>query len=316
MVQTTTATSEVGDYFFIVKAAAVKTSSRGDRYLDMTLANAKEELPAKLWDYKENMYDWLAPGMIVKVRGNEELWNEKKQFRVQRIRRVGPDDHLNMRQIVPCAPYDGEDMFLQIREMIDRFQDEELKKLVGYLFNRRHEKLLICPAAVRLHHAICGGLLFHTMTVARLCESVCKIYPFVKRDLLLSGAILHDLSKMDELCVEETGIASGYTVKGELLGHLVMGAMEVEKAALELGISQEKVTLVQHMLISHHGLPEYGCAVRPAFLEAELLSMLDNMDAEVNQIVTAIETVEPGGFSAKLWSLDQRKFYNPSEGIS
>ena len=313
MVQTTTATSEVNDYFFVVKSANVKTSSRGDRYLDMVLANAKEEIPAKLWDYKENTYEWLTSGMIVKVRGNEELWNDKKQFRVQRIRRVGPEDRLNMREIVPCAPYDGEDMFQKLYEKIESFQDEDLRKLTQAMFNREHEKLILCPAAVRLHHAMCGGLLYHTMTVAELCEGVCKVYPFVNRDLLLTGAILHDLSKMDELCVEETGIASGYTVRGELIGHLVMGAIEVEKVALELNISEEKRTLVQHMLISHHGIPEYGCAVRPAFLEAELLSMLDNMDAEVNQITAATETVEEGGFSAKLWARDQRKFYRPHQ---
>lgn len=313
MVQTTTATSEVGDYFFVVKSSTVKTSSRGDRYLDMVLANAKEEIPAKLWDYKENTYDWLSSGMIVKVRGNEELWNEKKQFRVQRIRRVGPEDRLDMREIVPCAPYEGEDMFRKLYEKIESFQDSDLRKLTQALFNRSHEKLILCPAAVRLHHAMCGGLLYHTLTVAELCEGICKVYPFVNRELLLTGAILHDLSKMDELCVEETGIASGYTVRGELIGHLVMGAIEVEKAAIELGIPEEKRTLVQHMLISHHGIPEYGCAVRPAFLEAELLSMLDNMDAEVNQIVAATETVEEGGFSAKLWSMDQRKFYRPHQ---
>lgn len=310
MVQTTTATSEVKDFFYIVKSAAVKTSARGDKYLDLVFANAKEEIPAKLWDYKENSYDWLGSGMIVKVRGNEELWNDKKQFRVQRIRRVSPEDRLDMREIVPCAPYDGEEMFAQIHAVIDSFTNDDLRRIVGLLFNREHEKLILCPAAVKLHHAICGGLLYHTLTVVKLCEAVCSVYPFIRRDLLISGAILHDLSKMDELCVEETGIASGYTVRGELLGHLVMGAIEIEKAAEELGIDDETKTLLQHMVISHHGLPEYGCAVRPAFLEAELLSMLDNMDAEVNQIVTATDTVEKGGFSAKLWSLDQRKFYS------
>ena len=309
MAQTTTPMAPVSDHYYIVKSCARKTSVKGDTYLDMTFQNAVEELPAKLWDYKPEAHDWINAGMIVKVRGNEELWNDKKQFRIQRIRRVGPDDRLDLRQLVPCAPYEGEDMFLMLLDTVDSITDEPMRRLVSLLVNRRQEKLILAPAAVRLHHAVAGGLLYHTLSVARLADSVCTVYPFVRRDLLVSGAILHDLSKVDELLVEETGLASGYSVRGELLGHLVMGAMELEKAADELDTPAETRLLLQHMLISHHGLPEYGAAVRPMVLEAELLSMLDNLDATVNQISTATATVEPGGFSAKLWALDQRKFY-------
>ena len=316
MVQTTTPVAPVSDHYFIVKVCAKKTTAKGDTYLDMTFMNAREELPAKLWDYKEGVHDWLAAGMIVKVRGNEELWNEKKQFRIQRIRRVGPEDQLDMRELVPCAPYDGAEMFAKLLAVCDTILDEPLRDLVRLLVNRKHEQLILCPAAVRLHHAVCGGLLYHTLSILQLAEGVCKVYPFVRRDLLLSGVILHDLAKIDELEVDETGIASGYTVRGELLGHLVMGAMAVEKAADELNTPAETRMLLEHMLISHHGLPEYGAAVRPMVLEAELLSALDNLDATVNQITTALGTVEPGGFSNKLWALDQRKFYrSPSSTL-
>lgn len=309
MAQTTTPMAPVSDHYYIVKACAKKTSAKGDLYLDLTFQNASEELPAKLWDYKPEAHDWINAGMIVKVRGNEELWNDKKQFRIQRIRRVGPEDRLDLRQLVPCAPYDGEEMFARLQDTVASITDEPMRALVSLLVNRRHEQLILAPAAVRLHHAVCGGLLYHTLSIVKLANGVCAVYPFVRRDLLISGAVLHDLAKMEELIIEETGLASGYSVRGELLGHLVMGAMDIEKAADELDTPAETRMLLQHMLISHHGLPEYGAAVRPMVLEAELLSMLDNMDATVNQITAATSTVEPGGFSTKQWALDQRKFY-------
>ena len=314
MVQVTTPTAPVADSFFIVKACSKKISSKGDAYLDLVFADARGEIPAKLWDYKETVHDWIAAGMIVKVRGNEERWNDKKQYRIQRIRRVGPEDRVDLHQLVPCAPYEGADMFSRLLDIIDAFTDPDLKALTARMVADRRERILTCPAAVRLHHAVCGGLLYHTLSILHLAEGVCRVYPFVRRDLLYSGAILHDLAKIDELVVDKTGIASGYSARGELLGHLVMGAIALDHAADELGTPEETRTLLQHMLISHHGTPEFGAAVRPMVLEAELLSMLDNMDATVNQITNAIQTVEPGGFSAKLWSLDQRKFYRPIAG--
>lgn len=311
MVQTTTPTSPVIDCYYIVKTAAKKISAKGDAYLDMIFMNADGEIPAKLWDYKEGAHDWITGGIIVKVRGNEELWNDKKQFRIQRIRRVAEDDQVDMRALVPCAPFDGAAMLEQVQALVASFSDEPLRELVGRILSNNRVRLLICPAAVKLHHAICGGLLYHVLSVARLAEGVCGVYPFINRDLLLAGAILHDIAKLDELRVEDTGIAGGYTTQGELLGHLVMGAMIVRDAAKELGTPEETALLLEHMLISHHGIPEYGCAVRPMLLEAEILSMLDNLDATVNQITTSLDSVEPGGFGQKLWSLDQRKFYRP-----
>lgn len=313
MAQMTTPTAPVADSFFVVKACSKKTSARGDTYLDLIFGDAQGEIPAKLWDYKESVHDWIAPGMIVKVRGNEELWNDKRQYRIQRIRRVGPEDQVDFHALVPCAPESGNAMLTQVLAVIDSFTDPDLKALANKLVNDRRTQLLTYPAAVRVHHAVSGGLLYHTLSIVRLAEGVCAVYPFVRRDLLLCGAILHDIAKIEEFVVDETGLATGYTVRGDLLGHLVMGAMAVERAADALGTPPETRTLVEHMLLSHHGTPEHGAAVVPMLLEAELLSMLDDMDATAYQIHAALPSVAPGGFTQKLWPLDQRKFYRPSD---
>ena len=153
----------------------------------------------------------------------------------------------------------------------------------------------------------------HTLSIVRLCEGVCKVYPFVNRELLISGAVLHDIAKTTEFQISGTGLASGYTVEGNLIGHLVKGAMMIAAAAEELGTDKEKSLLLQHMVISHHGEPEFGAAVRPLFLEAELLSQLDMMDATVYEIMDATGNIKKGEFTNRLWALDDRKFYKYNE---
>ena len=170
--------------------------------------------------------------------------------------------------------------------------------------------MLYWPAAFKMHHAVKGGLLCHTLSIVRLAEAICKVYPFADRELLLAGAILHDIGKIEEFQLSSTGLVSGYSTKGNLVGHLVGGAITVEKSAEKLGITSDTPMLLSHMLISHHGNPEYGAAVLPQFLEAELLSQLDFMDASVFEICEATDSVKPGETTGRIFGLDNRKLYN------
>jgi 3'-5' exoribonuclease len=245
----------------------------------------------------------------VKVRGVISQYNGHDQLKIERIRPVIESDNVDVSDYVKSADYTGEEMFSHLLSLVNGFKDEDLKNIVSYLLEENKEKILYFPAAFRLHHAIRCGLLMHTASIVKLCESVCRIYPFVNRELLISGAILHDIAKTVEFDVKETGIASGYTVEGNLIGHLVMGAMMVKEAGQKLGTDKEKSMLLQHMIISHHGEPEFGAAVRPLFLEAELLSQLDSMDAKIYEIMDAVSGIEKGEFTNRLWALDDRKFY-------
>ena len=126
------------------------------------------------------------------------------------------------------------------------------------------------------------------------------LYPSVDKDLLTCGIIVHDLCKIDEFDLNPAGLVSAYSVRGELLGHLVMGAMKIEQKAIELGISREKAMLLEHMVISHHGEPDFGAAVRPMFLEAEILSQLDTLDATIYEITSAVGEVKEGEFTGRM----------------
>lgn len=300
--------------FCLVKSCDKKINKNNEAYLDMILSDRSGEINAKLWKYDENIHGTYEPNTLVKVQGVISKYNESDQLRIDRIRPVVESDGVKIEDYVTSAVYSGEDMFNELMRITDGFEDKEIAALVKTILNNSREKLLYYPAAFKLHHAMRSGLLQHTLSIVRLAQSICKIYPFVNSDLLLGGAMLHDIAKLEELVANETGIASGYSAEGTLLGHLVKGAMLIDQTAGELGVSKEKAVLLEHMLISHHGDPEFGAAVRPLFIEAEILASLDRLDARIVEVNNAVSGVAAGGFSTRQWALDNRAFYNHGLG--
>ena len=297
------------DGFAIIKKYDKKISSKGSAYLDIILADKTGEISAKKWTVT-SLDETLTADMIVKVRGEMEIYNGREQFKILQMRLTADSDKVKMNDLIPCSPYAGEKMYNDIYNLVSAFKDKDLSGIVLETLKVNKEKLIYYPAALRLHHAINGGLLYHTLSIVRMAEKVADIYPSIDKELLLSGAILHDIAKTWELEVANTGIAKGYTAEGELIGHLVKGAINLEIFGQKLGTDREKLTLLQHMVLSHHGQPDFGAAVRPMFLEAEILSVLDNLDATIFEFNNAVSKVEPGAFSDRQWALDNRKLYN------
>lgn len=300
------------DGFVVLKRCEEKKTKNGADYLDLIISDRDGEMPAKLWDYTPN--GMFEQEMVVKIRGTVEQYNGKEQFRVAQIRPAVSSDDYDISQLVASSEIGGEQLFAMIKKRVASFENKKLQAIVTKIIDDKHDLLIKYPAALRLHHAMLGGLLYHTMSIVRMAEEICKIYPNINKDLLLSGAILHDVAKTWELEPAKTGLVKGYTAEGELIGHLVKGAMYVEETAKELGIKDEVVTLLEHMILSHHGNPEYGAAVRPMFLEAQILSTLDALDAEIYEINHALSKVEKQKFSDRQWALDNRKLYNHALG--
>lgn len=296
--------------FCIIKSIDKKTSSKGDSYLDINLGDCEGEINAKLWRYSPEVYGEYDANQIVKVRGTISEYNGQDQLRIERIRPTTPEDNVRPEDFVKSADYSGEEMFKELYSLAENFSDNDLKVIVTEILKDTKFSLLYWPAAFKLHHAVRGGLLLHTLSIVRLAQGVCKIYPFVDRDLLIAGAILHDIAKLTEFEVADSGIATGYSVEGNLLGHLAMGAMVINKYAEKLGTNKEVAMLLEHMVLSHHGEPEFGAAVRPSFIEAELLSELDLMDSRVYEMREAVLNTNKNEFSARLWAMDNRKLYN------
>ena len=298
------------DGFCLVKNAEKKTSSKGDAYLDLTLGDATGEINAKLWSYNPAEHGEYSSGDIVKVRGTISFYKETEQLRIERIRHVTESDNVKKEDLVRSSSIDSKDMYNALCDIANGFKDENLRKIVTAIYTDRREALLYWPAAFKLHHAIRGGLLMHVLSIVRMCEAVEKIYPFVDGDLLKAGAMLHDIAKIEEFEVNEAGTAEGYSLEGNLLGHLTMGSEIISRYAEKLGIQGETPTLLKHMVLSHHGLPEYGAAVRPMFIEAEILAELDLMDARLYEMKEAVIPVSGGSFSGRIWALDNVKLYN------
>lgn len=296
------------DGFVILKKCDEKKAKNGSTYLDLIIGDKDGELPAKLWDYNgSNIFE---AEMVVKIRGTVEQYNGKDQFRISQIRPAAASDNYNISELVPASEVGGAQIFDMLMKRVNAFKDNDLKAVVSSIMQDKKDILITCPAAFRLHHAMLGGLMLHTMSIVRMAEEICKIYPNINKDLLLSGAILHDAAKTWEFEFSKTGLVKNYSKEGELIGHLVKGAMYVEEKAKELKISSEKITLLEHMILSHHGVPEFGSPVRPMFLEAEILSSLDTLDAAIFEINNATGKVEAGSFTDRQWALDNRKLYN------
>ena len=292
--------------FAMIKELSEKKDKNGNGYLDMTVIGSdKKEYPAKIWRFDNNgQYE---AGQVIEIEYTLDSYKGKNQLTITSIKKA-PDEMIN--DFVPQSEYDGKAVFSMLLDKVNSFKDGELKQIVTRIMLDNREKLEVYPAAYRLHHAIVGGLMLHTASIVEMAEKVCTVYPNINRELLLSGAILHDVAKTFEMATSKTGLCSGYTVGGELIGHLVKGAMNIEETAKELGIQGEKAILLEHMVLSHHGVPEYGSPVRPMFLEAEILSALDTLDATIFEINNATSKVEAGDFTERQWALDNRKLYN------
>lgn len=298
------------DGFCLIKTVDKKINVKGVMYLDLVLCDSTGEIASKLWDYKPESHGEYVSGDLVKIRGVVSQYNGNDQLKIERIRKVIDIDGVKISDFVPSAEYEGEYMLEKLYSVIDSIKDADIKRLSFAIVKDNEEKLLYFPAAFKLHHAMRGGLLYHTLSIIEIAKNVCKIYPAIDYDLLMAGAALHDICKIQEFDVNSAGLVSSYSTEGELIGHLVMGAVQISQKAKELGISGDAPMLLEHMVISHHGTPEFGAAVRPMFLEAEVLSQLDTLDATIYEIIAATSQVEVGAFTSRQWALDNRKLYN------
>ncbi len=293
------------DGFLLTRAATQRTSSNGSKFLDMTLCDISGEVNAKMWDSytpAPNVAD------VLRVRGMMTEYNGKPQLRVDKMRVATAEDDFDMAVLAPCAPLPAEVMMNAILDRVNAIQDAELRELVLARLAESGEKLSYYPAASKLHHAERSGLLHHTSTMLKMAGFVCEVYPTLDADLLAAGVVLHDLCKISEMAADEIGMVSDYTAEGMLIGHLVQGVAELSRLGRELGVKKETMLLIEHMILSHHDLPEYGSPKPPMFPEAEVLHVLDLLDARMFEMNRALATIQPGCFTERIWSLD-RKLY-------
>ena len=302
--------------FFMVKSVAVKTGSTGKPYLDVVLGDNTGEINGKKWDVGTSDH-LLKEKDIVKIIAVVTEFNSQLQLKIQRIRKAvpesNPDDIMDMGDFVKAAPEDPEEMYDYIFRSCDSIKDEDYRKLCLRVLEDNREKLMYYPAASKNHHAELGGLLYHTKRMLMNGERVCQVYTNLNKDLVIAGVVLHDIQKIFEIDANTDGMASGYSFEGQMLGHIVMGVKYIDKLADETDLPYEKKIMMEHMVLSHHYEPEFGSPKKPLFPEAEVLHYLDILDARMYDMEEAVAHTEPGGFSDRIWTLDNRRIYNPTK---
>jgi 3'-5' exoribonuclease len=295
--------------FFLIRKVECKTTSAGNKYLDVLLGDSSGELAARFWDCSPEDETQFVNNMLVKVKGSVGEWQGKKQIKIDKMRPVTEKDGVDIQEYIPVAPYAPEEMYEELRSYILKIKNEKLGKMVQLIIAESREKLLIHPAAVQNHHSLRSGLLYHTLTMLKAGEKLAEIYTFLDKDLLFAGIILHDIAKLEEIAANRLGLATEYTTEGQLLGHIVQGIKRIEKASQSVGLDVETSILLEHMLLSHHYEPEFGSPKRPMFPEAEVLHYLDILDARMYDMQKALGEVEPGEFTDRLWALNNRRLY-------
>jgi len=297
--------------YFLIKTVDCKVTNNSttNKYLDFNLTDSTGEINAKLWECNNEIEQLFKDNMLVKIRGVVNEYRGKLQLKIEKIRNVTVEDNVNIDDFVLSAPYKSEDMFDIILEFIEKIKNDDIRGITEQIILECSEKMMHYPAAKSNHHAVRGGLLYHTTTMLKAGEKLLEIYKHLNSDLLYAGVILHDIAKIFEMDSSELGIVSQYTTEGQLLGHIVLGINLIDRAGCKLGADKEIIILLQHMILSHHYEPEYGSPKRPMIPEAELLHHLDIIDARMYDMNKALSDVNDGEFSEKIYSLDNVSIY-------
>ncbi len=302
---------QVGDIvegFYLLKEASLRVTNSGKPFLNAILSDTSGSVDAKLWDYSGPISE-KDSGLPVKVRGEVKDYRGALQFNISKLRLTDESDQYSLSDIVPSAPIDLQKTTDFVNGIINSIIDPNYKAVASEMLQRHSSDFYEIPAGKSIHHSFRNGLLMHTANMLRIADFLSELYrDVINRDLLLTGTILHDLSKVREFCFSEMGLVTDYSEEGHLLGHLFMGAEEVGEVCDLLNIPYDKKMLLQHMVLSHHGEPEFGAVVKPQIAESEMLYEIDSIDSRMEIYRESYEQVNPGEFSQRIYALD-RKIY-------
>jgi len=273
---------------FVVVSKQVKPKKSGEPYLALTLGDRSGQIEAKMWDNVEEAIDGFEQDDFIKIKGLLNKYKNRFQITIHKLRRLG-EAEIDFADYLPKTDKDIGELWRALAAFVAGFRDPHLKALVEAFMADPDiaEAYRNAPAAKTLHHAYIGGLLDHVVSLFRSCDLVCRNYPQINRDLLLTGAFLHDIGKIHELTYNRS---FSYSTRGQLLGHMVIELeMLHNKIALVPGFPDSLKVLVEHLIISHHGQYEFGSPKLPMFPEALMLHYLDDLDSKMESMRAQFE---------------------------
>jgi 3'-5' exoribonuclease len=265
---------------FVVASKQVKPKKNGDPYLALTLADRSGQIEAKMWDNVESFLDAFEQEDFLKVKGLINRYKNRFQLTIHKLRRL-EEGEIDYTDYLPKTTKDIGELWRTLADFVSTFENPHLKALVELFMADPDiaERYRNAPAAKSLHHAYIGGLLDHVVSLFRSCDLVSRNYPQINRDLLLTGAFFHDIGKVQELTYNRS---FSYTTRGQLLGHMIIELEMVQAKLVQLpDFPAELKTLIEHLIISHHGQYDFGSPKLPMFPEALMLHYLDDLDSKM-----------------------------------
>ena len=273
---------------FVVATKQTKSKKSGEPYLDLTLVDRTGTIQAKMWDNVEECTSSFEQDDVVKVKGLINKYNQRWQLTVHKIRRMDSEE-IDFSDYLPKTAKDIDELWRELAGFVASMQDAHLRHLLELFMEDPAvaQAYRNAPAAKSMHHAFIGGLLEHVVSLFHACDLVSRNYAFINRDLLLTGAFLHDIGKLHELAYTRS---ISYTTEGQLLGHLIIDLeMLHAKLALLPDFPPKLKILVEHLVISHHGQYEYGSPKLPMFPEALMLHYMDDLDSKMEAMRAQFE---------------------------
>lgn len=285
----------ITQYFRLISADARKTRSGYD-YLDLMLGDRTGAMPGKMWpDTIRKCGKSFDGGDFVKVAGRIEVYKDRPQLIVERIRKVDQNELPDPSALIKASEFNPRSLFDELVQYAVQLEPPELADLVVDTLQEHSEAFQSCQAAKMIHHAYKGGLIEHVYAVTRKVDAILSVENKLDRNLAIAGAILHDIGKIDEL----NHTNQGRTPEGRLIGHVILGMDMVRDAAVRKGVSDKYwFKELQHIILSHHGEAQFGAPVRPLTREAMLVHFIDNLDSRLKIMEEALETTDSQGFTS------------------
>ncbi|NQX59518.1 3'-5' exoribonuclease YhaM family protein [Paenibacillus qinlingensis] len=299
--------------FYLIKELEVKQTNTtpAKDFMDIVLCDASGQVSAKMWDVSAADKETFFPMTLVKVQGLVQLYRERLQVKVGKIRKALPEDGVQITDFIRSAPISPADLIHTINGVLSSITNPTIQSIVSFCVAKVGDKLDHYPAAKTHHHAYFAGLAYHIVRMLELGEFICKQRPFLNADLIKAGIILHDIAKPEEM-IAQLGIVSDYSVQGKLLGHISMASNWITEAALHLGLDLQSDLVIglQHIVLSHHNLPEWGSPVLPQLPEAIALHYIDSMDAKLQMVEdTLLVTPESESWTPMIRGLENKAMY-------
>ncbi|AXY26009.1 3'-5' exonuclease [Suicoccus acidiformans] len=297
--------------FVLIKQADVRVARNGNPFIAFRFQDPSGAMDGMYWSATDKEVATFQAGKVAFLRGTRDTYQGRPQVKIEGLRLAEEGEPNDPTMYVEHIEVKQEDLEKELEDALFLIKEPNISRVVRKILHQVGDDFYTYPAAKRNHHALAGGLVLHTLTMVRIAKGLLEIYPHLNASLLIGGILLHDVGKTTEL---SGPISTEYTLKGKMMGHIVIVTEMIDRACQEIGIDPETeaIILLKHVVLAHHGKQEYGSPILPQILEAEVIHFIDDLDAKINMISDALETTEVGSFSAQIYPLDRREYYKPT----